>query len=280
MTPQLSKSSKLNIVVAHALEAKPLITLLGLTRLSPQTTAFPVYANDLGTCLIVSGMGKLAAASASSYLAGLQHASSNATPAWLNFGIAGHQSAPVGSGYLAKKITDRASGISFYPPLLLNGFDYVDVVTVDEPEFNYPDKDCYEMEAFGFYATASRFVTAELVQVFKIISDSPSAPARLIDAARIALLFAGVSSQIVELTTQLAGMSEEFATLYSSPPVLDQLAEKYRLSATHQSQLRRLYQRYQALELGGEWQILSCREHTTSQKLIRVLETRLTELSG
>ena len=53
-------AGKLNIVVAHSLEAKPLIALFNLEKVTDHT-AFPIYKNDKGISLVLSGMGKAAA---------------------------------------------------------------------------------------------------------------------------------------------------------------------------------------------------------------------------
>ena len=161
----------LNIVVAHSLEAKPLITLFNLGKV-PEHTEFPVYKNDEGISLILSGMGKAAAADATTYLGARLAQESGLISAWLNVGIAGHRSAAIGEGLLMNKITEKTSGESFYPGTLLWGFDSSAVITVDEIEKEYDEDVAYEMEASGFYRAAQALSSSEFVQAFKVISDN------------------------------------------------------------------------------------------------------------
>ena len=65
--------------------------------------------------LIVAGKGKCAAAAACAYLQGLEPKSKHI---WLNLGIAGHGSLRVGEPILAHKVTDAATNVAWYPPLL------------------------------------------------------------------------------------------------------------------------------------------------------------------
>ena len=74
-------------VVALKSEAKPIISYFELDHQSGNNI-FPIYRNDkLGHSLIISGVGQINAAAATTYLA----SESGAPPwaAWINLGIAG-----------------------------------------------------------------------------------------------------------------------------------------------------------------------------------------------
>jgi len=160
----------INLVVALQAEARPIIEALDLVQDRP-AGIFPVYCNgDLS--LVVSGIGRTHCAAAVTHL--FHRTAQRVNQAWLNIGIAGHQQVPIGSVLLASRITEHASGRSWYPPYVLDvELLRSPLVTVDKPERCYPDCCAYDMEAAGFYQLACRCSTGELVQSLKIISDNP-----------------------------------------------------------------------------------------------------------
>ncbi len=264
----------LNIVVAHTLEANPLIELFGLEQ-EFGSAAYKTYRNEQGISLIISGMGKLAAASATAHLAASQATANMSRAAWLNLGIAGHRSAEIGAGLLAHKLIERATGASFYPPLLFDGFETSDIITVDEPEQNYPDDAGYEMEAFGFYSAATRIVTSEMVQVYKIISDNPLSTAAGIDLNQVSSWITGRSDQIIRLADELIDLANKYNDIYQMPAEFNQLQNRARLSATQVSQLRRLCQRYYALGQVTQLRNITKQSYVSGKQLIGDLEDGL-----
>ena len=89
----------IHFVVALPAEGKPLIDRYGLRRRTLRSD-YPIYeGNDI--TLIVSGIGKVAAAAATACL----HASTNdhRPGVWLNVGIAGHSQRPVGDGVRTRR---------------------------------------------------------------------------------------------------------------------------------------------------------------------------------
>ena len=272
----IQKQQLLNLVVAHKLEAKPLIAMLGMERIHSVST-YPLFQNQQGVSLIIAGMGKLAANDAVACMAKLQDSDSSLKSAWLNIGIAGHQSAAVGSGLLAHKITDGVSGDSFYPPQLLSGLKTSDIITVDEPEFSYPEDAAYEMEAFGFYAAATQLATAELVQVYKIVSDNPSNPATDIDRGQIANWIDAQSDAIHKLVQHLSDLVNEVNRVYGHPQQVAQLCARFSLTVTQRTQLIRLCQRYHALGQGARLQLLADRGASSAKQLINGLAENLAD---
>src|SRR4029077_10756350 len=103
----------LRFVVALQAEARPLVERFGMVAVSE--SPFPVYRGEEGW-LIVSGHGKAASAAATAYL----HLAAGGAlgRAWLNVGLGGHGRRTLGDGVLAHKITDAASGASWYPELV------------------------------------------------------------------------------------------------------------------------------------------------------------------
>lgn len=259
-----------NIVVAHGLEAKALVKMLELKR-EKTCSEFLEYGNSNNLRLLVSGIGKEAVAAAVTYLGEEQALDNGEKRAWLNIGIAGHRDAPLGSGWLGNKITDQSSGASAYPPQLIDGIQLGAVVTVDEPENTYPLDAAYEMEASAFYAEATKYSTAELVQVFKIISDNLENPLSQIDLQRVPKFIAGQASQIVLLVEKISAIVEQHNFSQRMPSQYHDICAKFRLTVNQKLQIRRLCQRYKALGQEEELRdLLSLKAIDTSQLISRL----------
>lgn len=270
----MTQPSRLNLVVAHAMEAKPLIKFFKLTQqLAAQP--FPIYTNQQGLHLIVTGMGRQAAAAATLHLGQAQVEASETVAGWLNVGIAGHQQADIGEGMLAHKIIERETASCFYPTQLFAGFHSSDVISVDAPELEYPENAAYEMEASGFYSSVLRFVSAELAQVYKIISDNPRNSVRKIDASFIRKCMTGQCEQIQQLLSGLEELANQYNAAYQLPQEYEQFASQLKLSATHQAQLKRLCQRYHALDRSAELQDLTSNSFNSARQLIAQLKLTL-----
>ncbi len=194
----------LNLIVATRPEARPIIE-----RFKLQTAVldgdFPLYyGSDLQ--LIISGIGKIAAAAATGYL---RARTSDSSAAWLNVGIAGHGECEVGTALLAHKIVDQSSGRTYYPifsaaaPCATTA-----LITVDRPEETYPEGCAYDMEASGFWAAANRFSTAESIHCLKIVSDNPSNSIHSLDKNKIKSLVAQHLDLMADLVRQLSAISE------------------------------------------------------------------------
>ena len=163
----------LRFVVALQAEARPLAERFGLAPLA-EPHAFHVYRGERGWA-IVAGHGKVSAAAATSYLHLL--AGGEVGQAWLNVGIGGHSQRPVGDAVIAHKIQDAASGVAWFPPLVVDlPCPTAPVLTLERlEEEEYTPPWVHDGEAAGFYPTACRFATSELVQSYKVISDNPEA---------------------------------------------------------------------------------------------------------
>lgn len=165
------ENAMLRFVVALPAEARPLVDRFSMVLASE--APFPVYRGQ-EAWLILSGHGKAAAAAATAYL----HLASGGAPgrAWLNVGLGGHGQRPLGEGVVAHKVSDAASGVSWYPQLVVDSpRPTLPVFTVERVEEEYSPPWIYESEAAGFFPTACRFSVAELVHCYKVVSDNPDA---------------------------------------------------------------------------------------------------------
>ncbi len=156
-------------VCALHCEAKPVIDYYRLKK-SHHETNFDVYRGN-GMCCLISGVGKVASAAASAWIAAY-HAEEPSL-AWINLGIAGTGSFDIGEAFLLNKIVDADSGQSYYPvPLAGSQMAGSACLTLSLPGESYRDDTLFDMEASGFMYSALRFSSAELTQAIKVVSDN------------------------------------------------------------------------------------------------------------
>jgi hypothetical protein len=234
----------INIVTAFPGEARPLIDFLGLT---DKDTRGPGTLYRNGNCrLVVSGGGKDRAAAATAWLQGTGPLKGNA--AWLNVGIAGHASRPVGDGALAHRITDHGTGQSWYPPQV-HGLTLAtdNLVTVDRPETAYPEHGYYDMEATGFYPVACRSTTAELVQCYKVVSDNRDNPVAGVTPKLAEALITNRLADIARLVTALDKLSDVVIGRRVPEDRIAWFTSRWRFTVSQQHQLEKLLARWDAL---------------------------------
>jgi len=234
----------INLVVALKAEARPLIRHYELHDRHADS-ALPVY---LGTdmALVVSGPGKVAAASATAWLQGLSQ--ENKRNAWLNIGIAGHATCAIGDGRIANRVTEHATNRSWYPPQV-HDLDIATgrLLTVDSPENDYSVDALYDMEAAGFYPEACRFSTSELVQCFKVVSDNRQHANTKITAKHCQQLIASQLKTINSLVETLGNMQKRCSSWHAPHPDLDRLAGRWHFTVSQHHQLARLLKRWTTL---------------------------------
>ncbi len=225
----------LHLVTALPAEAQPLVQRL---RLRKQTTdsAFAVFSGP--DCrLIVTGVGRINAAAACCWLQARYGQSEDI--AWLNVGIAGHALLPIGSAGLIHRIRDPL-GQSWYPPRVFpwRG-NSLALRCLDQASSDYPYEDMIDMESAGFFATANRFATAELVQCYKVVSDNRQQPAGShLNAARVRQLIAARLEEIVTLGEQLRQLSWQWRHLNAPPEHFQALLAEHHFTVNQRHQLR------------------------------------------
>ncbi len=266
----------INILIAIHCEAKPLLKHFGLKG-STDHGPFRVYESK-ELRLIISGIGKVSAAAAASYVFARYDRSPSS--AWLNIGTAGHAAYPIGKGILAHKITDAGNGLSWYPPLILKAPGQTEtVITVDRPELEYTGTAVYEMEAAGFYATASRFCTSELIHCYKVISDNRSRPASLITKDFAASLIAENIPEIDALIQQLNGLATKLSAIVEEPPPLKKMLANWRFTTYEQYRLRHLVRRWCLLSDGNINSDQSFTHCKTGKEVLSYLQSVVDEIS-
>jgi len=224
-----------NIITALSSEARPIVDALKLSRVM-DARGFRLFAKD-DVSLVISGIGRTRAAAATGWLAARQGEPRDS--AWLNVGIAGHGLRKAGSLVMAGKIRDASTERHAYPPPLVGRkLDRDLVVTVDKPEYDYPDAAAYEMEAFAIWDAATRFVSGELVAFLKIVSDGPEAGSiDAIDRDRVLELVKAHVGTVTDVVNELSELSAIEKTRTAEPAGLDEYTERWHFTVSNRNEL-------------------------------------------
>jgi len=267
----------IHLVVALPAEARALIRHFRL-RDKCSATAFPVYRNER-MALIVSGPGKVSAAAATASLQATSDAVRHA--AWLNIGIAGHATQTIGTGLGVYRITDRSTKQNWYPPQVL-GFPAPaeNLVTVDQPGEAYLDNTLQDMEASGFYPIACRYVTGELVQCFKVVSDNREQTAAGINAQLCEQLIAAQLGTIEALAGEMQELVHEYATWHAPHPELEQITGQWHFTVSQRHQLAELLRRWKTLLPQQPPRLDGFEQQTRAVEILRHLEHYLDHYAG
>ena len=160
----------LYIVTALYIEAKPLISLFNLKK-DNSYTKFQVFSNE-DVKLIISGTGKVKSATALTYLVSKEDIKKNDYIVNIGF-VASNKNSQLGDIVYVSKIQNAYSNFDFYPEMIykhnflegsLTTFDSIVEKKIENIEY-------IDMEAYGFFQTASIFFKKDKIMVLKIVSD-------------------------------------------------------------------------------------------------------------
>ncbi len=237
----------IRFVVALAPEADALVRRY---RMEPGEGAFRWFRSE-EAALVISGIGKLASAAATSYL----HARTGEEPfgVWLNFGTAGHRDRARGDVLLAHTVTDAASGERLYPTRLAGpDLEAVEVRTVERPEIDFDSDAAYDMEAYGCVDIALRLSTSELVQSIKVVSDNRETTTAGWTAAAVRDLIESRVDVVARAAERFREIANDLEPLRREQADSLALVEAYRrrvhFTTSEARRLRRLLQRWAALD--------------------------------
>ena len=234
----------LTIVAALLCEAKPVISKYKLKKIAGDHP-YQIYQNNK-ISLIVSGVGKASSASATGYAHAIK--ASPLHSAWLNIGMAGHSHLAIETGFLVNKIHDRSTDQTWFPPIVFEPPCITDIlVTVDRPDSGYKSVGGVDMEASGFYSTASRFTTSELVQCYKVVSDNPQTSVRKISTNEATDLINGKMENISFLVNQLLNDSHKLSALNKNPIIFDKIRDQIKMTHSEQLQIKDQLRKLQLL---------------------------------
>ena len=232
-----------HVVVALMAEGRPFVEAWGLE--SREREPFRIFERE-DRRLVVSGIGGERSAAAVRHLG----RRTSGPAVWLNVGVCGHATLPLGNARAVHRIVEAATGRAWYPPAVAPWpWPSVDLHTVTRPQLDYSEEVAYDMEAAAFVAEARELATAELVQVVKIVSDNRENPPRRFRPAEVADLVRPHVPAITELAEALG----EVASGLTSDPIDEALYQEIlvrgHFSVTRRRQLRELLRRTAALDI-------------------------------
>lgn len=264
----------IHVFCALPCEAEPIIQYFKLTGLK-QFDLFRIYlSKDKQTSLTITGTGKLNASSAVSY----HHACLNTSAGdiWLNVGIAGHASIPVGEARLINKITDNQDKSCWYPQIIFKPpCDSAPLITLDNPSTDYQNT-LIDMEASGFYQMALRLGTAELIHCLKIISDNHDQPTSSVNADNVKKLIAAQIETIENILDLLKPFSTEIDSTIKEPEHYPTFIEQWHFTQSERIQLLRLLRQW-SVRLPNEDVIQSVTDLNTGKSVLNKLKNKLNE---
>ena len=160
----------LYIVTALYIEAKPLISLFNLKK-DNSYTKFQVFSNE-DVKLIISGTGKVKSATALTYLISKEDIKKDDYIANIGF-VASNKNSQLGDIVYVSKIQNAYSDFDFYPEMIYkHNFLEGSLTTFDSiVEKKNENTEYIDMEAYGFFQTASIFFKKDKIIVLKIVSD-------------------------------------------------------------------------------------------------------------
>ena len=153
----------------------------------------------------------------------------------------------------------------------------VELISVDQPENRYGKNAAYDMEASGFFATASRFNSSELVQVLKIISDNQANPAEQVSAKQVEEIISARLDIIDSVVQQLIQLSQQQTQQLPPTNLLNEFMQHWHFTVSQQHQLLRLLQRWQARS-NEPLNIYQFRLKKNSKAVLQLLERRIDRL--
>jgi len=262
----------LHIFCALPCEASPIIQHFKLTELKP-CDLFRLYqSKDRDISLMITGPGKLNTAAAVTY----HHARIGTQPAdcWLNIGVAGHKTIPVGEARLINKITDKQSNATWYPQIIFkHNVSCAALITLDKPSATYQSS-LFDMEASAFYQMAIRLGTAEMIHCLKVISDNASQTMSSVNASDVKQMITAQLETINDLVENLRTFSHELALINAEPEHYQTIIEQWHFTQSERRQLFRLLRQW-TTRFSDQEVLSTIDRHKTAQAIIRTLEDQM-----
>ena len=261
----------LHIVCALKPEARPLLDRFGLRALPD---APRIYQNaGANISLTLSGIGKSAAAGAVARTH--EYFDADRSHAWLNLGIAGHADLPLGQAVIVKKVTDAASGETWFPsrvfPVTIPAHD---LVTLDEPGSDYR-QELFDMECAGFFRAVSGVATLELAQALKIVSDNAERPMDGVNPDLVSRLMKQNLPVIEEIVEQLLALSDLLRDLNDAGPDYHAITRQRHFTVSQQHQLRAALRKWRALQPGDRGPADFVAGRKSAAEVLRFLQDEL-----
>ncbi len=231
----------IHFIVATNSEARPLIDLFKLKKIKDLKHIF-IYANQ-NISLTISGIGKVNAAIGVTDTYYYYNKKNNNI--WINIGLAGHKYLKVGDICSINKITDNETKKIFFPFINKLEMQNQECLSVGIQKKSYSSK-VYDMESFGFYQSACKYSSKELLQIVKIVSDNQF---ESIDFKNKEVVYNIISNQkklINELCSYMLNLKKEFYPTSKEivENELNNLFAKIKFTFTEREQMKALLNLY------------------------------------
>ncbi len=266
---------KRHFVIAHSLEAKPVIKHYGLVKNSSHR-AFEVFENDQ-IKLIISGQGKVNCAAATAYCYYLSD-SLDEQVLWVNLGVAGHPHYPIGSLWRVNKTIDSSTSKAIFPVNVIRtvSISAAPAITVDKAERDYAQDSLYDMEVSGFFQAASRFTSLEYASSFKIVSDNKDQTVDNFDSAAVPTMIeaqlATIDDYLLELENNIIN---NFKFNFQDIEFKELILNSYQFTQSQRIQCETLLNSLAVHQINLDKTAL---HHTSAKQLLDSLSDRLSQI--
>ena len=223
----------LYIVTALYIEAKPLISLFNLKK-DNSYIKFQVFSNE-DVKLIISGTGKVKSATALTYLISKEDIKKDDYIVNIGF-VASNKNSQLGDIVYVLKIQNAYSDFDFYPEMIykhnflegsLTTFDSIVEKKIENTEY-------IDMEAYGFFQTASIFFKKDKIMVLKIVSDilKNKAEDRILVDFKDENLFSESYNDIYKFLVNFKAVNDDSDFTITEQELIKKVLENLRLSDT------------------------------------------------
>ena len=223
----------LYIVTALYIEAKPLISLFNLKK-DNSYTKFQVFSNE-DVKLIISGTGKVKSATALTYLISKEDIKKNDYIVNIGF-AASNKNSQLGDIVYVSKIQNAYSDFDFYPEMIYkHNFLEGSLTTFDSiVEKKLENIEYIDMEAYGFFQTASIFFKKDKIMVLKIVSDilKDKAKDRVLVDFKDENLFSESYNNIYKFLVNFKTVNDDSDFTITEQELIKKVLENLRLSDT------------------------------------------------
>ena len=267
----------LYIVTALYIEAKPLISLFNLKK-DNSYIKFQVFSNE-DVKLIISGTGKVKSATALTYLISKEDIKKDDYIVNIGF-VASNKNSQLGDIVYVLKIQNAYSDFDFYPEMIykhnflegsLTTFDSIVEKKIENTEY-------IDMEAYGFFQTASIFFKKDKIMVLKIVSDilKNKAEDRILVDFKDENLFSESYNNIYKFLVNFKTVNDDSDFTITEQELIKKVLENLRLSDTMTYELfnilRYLKIKYGSIDILKKYENIEVSSKVQAKKLFEEIK--------
>lgn len=197
---------------------------------------------------------------------------------WINFGVAGDRTLPIGSLVSVSKVTEDTSGRSWYPSIKQSSQSHVkELLTCNTPISQYPLSSVCDMEASGFMDAVSEAISSEHIHVLKLISDNSSSGLGNLTKVLMKQLVA----ENIDLIDFYIKSAEQNLSIEPKnlPSDVEKIFQEQHFTVTQTRQLLELYRSFSALCPEETWPSIELNSRDKASDIIAKLKSQITQLS-